>query len=83
MSKGYVLNKYRDEMHKTGDEVIDLNNPMYPSFDTFDKMKHHLLGLKQKEIRDAQTRLNALEEDFLILMDTQESDLTTFTRDGQ
>ena len=83
MPDNFVLNKFKNEMHKRGEDSIDSNNPMYPTFDSFNLMKHSLLGHIQKEIKTAQSRLNDLEEEFLSVMDIEEGDITVFTRDGK
>ena len=83
MPKEYVLNKFRNTMHKMNDDRVVENNPMYPTFDTFSQMKHFLLGRVQGEIKLTQNRLNDLEEEFLDVMSTEEKDIDVFTREGK
>ena len=40
MQDNFVLNKFQNEMHKRGEDPIDTNNPTYPTFDSFNLMKH-------------------------------------------
>jgi len=83
MKSRYVLNKYNDTMYKIGDCVIAFGNPMYVTFDSFDKMKSCLCGRKQDEIKRVRKALQNLEEEFLSIVHTEEFELTEFTRDGK